>query len=128
MNSNPTSWGNQWTGYGEPITLATVALITGIASAVGGTGLSAGLALKAAADRRQKLRLVALRRKRKAIKERRAALEERRTEALAAIEQSRAEIQKARADAESRTPVVLYAGAAGLLVVTFIALRTAKRG
>jgi ABC-type Fe3+-hydroxamate transport system substrate-binding protein len=129
MKWNQSTWNTQFgSEYGEPITLATVAAITTIVGAVGGTGLSVGLALKQAADRRQAARIVKLKRKRKAIKLRAQQVAQRRQEAESQIAESKQLIAAARAKAQDRTPWVLYAGAAGLVVVSFIAARAARRG
>ena len=128
MKWNQTTWNRQFEhGYGEPITIGTALAITGIVSAVGGAGLSAAIALKNAADRRQKARITQLKNKRKAIRVRRAALERRKAEVSSQIAQSKAQIDAARTKAQDRTPWVLYAGAAGLVIVSLIAARTARR-
>jgi|TARA_R110000824_G_scaffold105425_7_gene249548 hypothetical protein len=129
MKWKQSTWDRQFGGeYGEPITLATVAAITSIVAAVGGTGLSVGLALKQAADQRQAVRIETLKRKRKAIKRRAQMVAQRRQEADAQIESSKQMIAAAQTKAQDRTPWILYAGAAGLVLVSFIAAKAARRG
>jgi len=129
MRWNQSTWQSQFDdGYGEPITLATVAAITTIVSAVGGAGVATAVALKQAADKRQATRLVKLKRKRKAIRVRAQQVAQRRQEAETQIAASKQQIAAAQAKAQDRTPWVLYAGAAGLVLVSFIAARAARRG
>jgi len=129
MNLQQSTWGSAWgEDYGIACGGACIGAVISITAAVGSAGVTTAVSLKNAADRRQALRLIQLRRKRKAIKRRRASLQERTAQAETQIAESKQKIEAARAKARDRTPWVLYAGAAGLILVTFIAAKTAHRG
>jgi hypothetical protein len=134
MKWENSTWGGQWGlpygegEYGAACAGFCIAAIVTAVAAVGSTGMSVGMALKQAADQRQAVRIETLKRKRKAIKRRAQMVAQRRQEAAVQIESSKQMIAAARAKAQDRTPWVLYAGAAGLVLVSFIAAKAASRG
>ena len=111
--------------FGEPITIIT-GIVVGV-SALVGAGVSVASAVKAAQDRKQATRLTTLKRKRAAIKARKQNLAQRKAETAQAIQASRMKIAEAKAKASSRTPWVLYTGVAGVVLVSLIAAKAAKR-
>jgi len=111
--------------FGEPITIIT-GIVVGV-SALVGAGVQVASAVKAAQDRKQAARLTTLKRKRAAIKARKQNLAQRKAETAQAIQASRMKIAEAKAKASSRTPWVLYAGVAGVVLVSLIAAKAAKR-
>lgn len=124
-----STWGAQWgEDYGAVCGGACIGLIIAGVGAVASAGVQTAVALKNAADRRQKVRITQLKSERQKIQKRRKALKARRAKVEEMIASSQKQIAEAKAKAESRTPWVLYSGVAGMIFVTLLAARAAKRG
>jgi Flp pilus assembly protein TadB len=129
-----STWETQWgEGYGSQdygfaclgVCIATAIAVT---AAVGGATVKTVQVVRAARERDRQIRIASLRQKTKAIKKRAAALKKRRREAKGLIAESREQIHAASAETQAPRRGTLYAGAVGLILISIIAARAAKRG
>ena len=99
-----------------------------VTAAVGGATVKGVVAVRAARDRDRQIRIAQLRGKTKAIKKRAAAVKKRKGKVQQMISESQQQIESATAVTEAPRRGTLYAGALGIILISIIAARAAKRG
>jgi hypothetical protein len=114
-------------GYGEPITLATVAAITGIVSAIGG-GVATGITMGQRAKERRHARETAKKqRATRKLEMLRASTQQRASESDAAIAESQKKIAAVQAEARAqRGGAIIFPAILALGIFGFIAYKSAQ--